>query len=625
MVRTNVALPKTHKDSAYIGRTNERAVTAYFLELLQSMEAEVVKHNKRCGASRSKKTRIPACVYELEDHQSKAIAGCLGHKADFVYYYPHREHGIDSVHIILEAKRDELGADISTETLKQIADYQCSVWAAQPTRVFVPIFLLCGAALTLVVFTRGRWYRVYIGRICHTNTGVLAPVIESVRTTMTRLHFLLGLSPEQFGHFCGIFAVPNQIRFARRSANAVDATVTVSAEPDVGTAAVSTEPDAYTVKLVEHMVRAVHPRHRLAHVYDVEYNGRAAILKLSWTPISATPESAIYELLGKAGVTAIPVVHTCGLLARDRFGYRLEYLVLEHCGLPIDKYVEPRLNDRPPDPTLNKVKNIVRSVVHCLVQARVKGGILHRDISLGNVMVGANDTVKIIDWGYGKVLNVAGLSSDILDHRKAVSDKWGYEDCSALTTGIEVHNPLTGTPLYMSISILSGANVRGIVDDIESLFYVVLHALSLLDTKKGTVVHGFVYHDNANLAMVRTGCLACESRFLQFFGVGEASTDLQELLYALRNFLFVKDGEYIAPHLVIDAETQRGIDFELLRDYIDKNTLELLQDSGSPVHSPASSPGSGTGPAEQAMGVLRVSDNVESTDNEPSKKRKLGE
>ncbi|KAJ2499343.1 hypothetical protein IWW47_003364, partial [Coemansia sp. RSA 2052] len=48
MVRTNVALPKTHKDSAYIGRTNERAVTAYFLELLQSMEAEVVKHNKRC-------------------------------------------------------------------------------------------------------------------------------------------------------------------------------------------------------------------------------------------------------------------------------------------------------------------------------------------------------------------------------------------------------------------------------------------------------------------------------------------------------------------------------------------------------------------------------------------------
>ncbi|KAJ2550190.1 hypothetical protein GGH95_006115, partial [Coemansia sp. RSA 1836] len=55
------------------------------------------------------------------------------------------------------------------------------------------------------------------------------------------------------------------------------------------------------------------------------------------------------------------------------------------------------------------------------------------------------------------------------------------------------------------------------------------------------------------------------------------------------------------------------------------NTLELLQDSGSPVHSPASSPGSGTGPVAQAMGVLHVSDNVESTDNEPSKKRKLGE
>ncbi|KAJ2459641.1 hypothetical protein GGF42_001340 [Coemansia sp. RSA 2424] len=566
------------------------------------------------------------CDYNLVDHQSKTIAGSSNHKADLVYYYPGRKKNISSVHIILEAKRDELGADISTETLKQIADYQCSVWAVQPTRVFVPVFLLCGTELTLVIFTRGHWYRVYIGCICHTNNYVSAGLVEPVRRTMLSLHFLLCLSPEQFGHFCGIFVAGNQLSFVHLPANAVDATVTVSTIPDVGTATVSTAPRVYTVKLERHMERAVHPRHRLAHVYDIKYNGRAAILKLSWTPISATPESAIYELLGKAGVTAIPVVHTCGLLARDRFGYRLEYLVLEHCGEPVDRYVEPRLNDRPAaDPTLNRVKNIVRSVVRCLAQARVKGGILHRDISLGNVMVGANDTVKVIDWGYGKVLNVAGLSSNTLDHRKAVADKWGYEDCSALTTGIEVHNPLTGTPLYMSIAVLSGANVRGIVDDIESLFYVVLHALSILDTKKGTVVRGFVYHDNDTLAMVRTGCLIRESSFLQFFGVREISTGLRNLLYALRKFLFVKDGEYIASDLVIDAEIQRGIDFELLRDYIDKDTLELLQASESPVHSPASSPGSRTGSVADAMGVLHVSDNVESTDNEPSKKRKLGE
>ncbi|KAJ2744508.1 hypothetical protein GGI20_002909 [Coemansia sp. BCRC 34301] len=635
MVSTVRRVSMTKRESAYIGKTNERAVVAYFKALINSMSEEVDEHNQKFGGSGSSsssryrsakaaKARIPTCDYLFQDYQSKAIADSLGHKADLVFFYPNVVEKIGSVHIIVEAKRDELGDDIGVETFKQIADYQTSVWAAQPTRVFVPVLLLCGSAVTLVVFTRNLWYRADLGPICHTGVDVLRPNFSTVRTTMMQLYFLLTLSPKEFGHFCDIFAAPTYLTFQRKDAESADTTI-----------AVAKKSGEDSIKLVNHMARPVHPRHRLAHVYDVKYRDKVAVLKLSWTPLTSTPESAIYELLKYAGVDCIPTVHACGLLEKDRFGYRLEYLVLEHCGTPIDRYMESNFEAGSADPLLFKVANVVKSVIRCLTQARVRAGILHRDISLGNVMVAMDGTVKVIDWGYGKVLHDSELSSETVELRKTVAAKWGYQDDSAPTHSRDMHNPLTGTPLYMSIPVLTGANIRGIVDDIEGLFYVVLHAISIRESSSSYVARGFGYHDNDTLALVRTGCLARETRFLQLFGITQVSGELRNLLCKLREYLFVANGEYIAPDLLVDPETLRGTNLELLRSYVDECTFKLLQGNESSddivvsepaaATSPASSPSSGVGTATQAIDELHVSSVAENADNSARKKRKIGD
>ncbi|KAJ2825220.1 hypothetical protein GGI24_003220, partial [Coemansia furcata] len=314
------------KDKAapnYIGKTNEKAVTTYFSELILSMCVEVETYNKSLRP-RSRKPQIPACEYSLADHQTRAIKGASGLKADFAFYYP-GAMSMSSVHILLEAKKEEHRYEVRAETLKQIADYQTIIWQKQPSRVIVPILLLHGAALTLVVFTRNNWHIADLGNLCYTNVGVLDAHSKGVRSVMLQLYFLLTLTPEEFGHFCGLFETPSYWRFDRVSAKSADVTVEISNTPGPS-----------VVELVSHMERAIHPRHRLAHVYKVIYDGKDAILKLAWTPVNAVPEGAIYELLAKTGVENVPTVYESGVIKRDLFGYRLEYLVLENCGLSIE-------------------------------------------------------------------------------------------------------------------------------------------------------------------------------------------------------------------------------------------------------------------------------------------------
>ncbi|KAJ2062490.1 hypothetical protein GGI17_002382 [Coemansia sp. S146] len=282
----------------------------------------------------------------------------------------------------------------------------------------------------------------------------------------------------------------------------------------------------------------------------------------------------IYELLEKSGINNISKVYESGILARDQFGYRLEYPVLEHRRCSIEGYLMPMVGEpRTADVAYVKVRNIVSCTLRCLAQAYARCGILQRDVSMGNVLAGLDGSVKVIDWGYGKLPPATGLSRDAIAHRKLVTTKWGFDDNLAGT----VHNPLTGTPLYTSVPILCGAIARGPIDEIESLFYVILHALSALENSPGSVICGFTYHDNDTFAMVRIGCLARESLFLRFFGVTKGSRELHQLLYKLREYLFVDNGVYIAPDLALDPYTPRGNNPELLSDYIDTETMDVLQ------------------------------------------------
>ncbi|KAJ2749605.1 hypothetical protein GGI19_005574 [Coemansia pectinata] len=530
-------------------------------------------------------------MYDLADYQTKEIPGGGKHKMDLVFFYPDQLEDIDNVHIIVEGKLNKVPRTIDEDTLGQIADYQYSVWKAQRTRAFVPVLLLHGTQLDLVAFTRDHWYRVELGPVCYDKQVVRKQDIDKVRLTMARLYYLITRPSESFGHICNVSLGQECLRFAPSpDENSALATVESHVMPAIGSSA---SDDLFS--LTGYIARFIHPRGRLAHVFRSKYKGMDAILKLSWTPVDRMPEGAVYEILEQADVKGVPKLHAHGLLKGDFFGYRLEYLILEDCGSSIeDHLVSKHKGALWSDAFVESVKSIVQQTLRCLVQARVKGDILHRDISPGNIRVARDGTVKIIDWGYAKVIDDEDMDGDdeATRGRKALlattAKRWRY-DSNEVLGNEEAHDPLTGTQLYMSIPVLAGATVRGVSDDMESLFYVILDVLARLQTTRDKVAYGFDARDNKTLAMVRAGCLSLERHFLRFFGISSCSDQLRELLGRFRKFLFVSSDVCIASGLIVEPETSRGTAVNLLEPYVDRETFELLSDKGKDMLTPKES------------------------------------
>ncbi|KAJ2881478.1 hypothetical protein H4R27_004058 [Coemansia aciculifera] len=577
--------------SSFFTLDKEKAVNAYFQRLVNLMYDEATRYNASAGWTNRNGSCVPGRMYGLADYQMKEIPGGGKHKMDLVFFYPRRPENIRNVHIIVEGKLNKVPDPIDENTLGQIADYQYSVWKAQRTRAFVPVLLLHGTQLDLIAFTRDHWYRVELGPVCYDKQTIDGQDIEKVRLTMARLYYLITRPSESFGHVCNVSLGQEYLRFTPGpDENSVLATVESHVVPAIGS---SVSDDLFGIK--GYIERFVHPRGRLAHVFRAWYKGMDAILKLSWTPVDRMPEGAVYELLEQAGVKGVPKAHAQGLLKKNFFGYRLEYLILEDCGSSIEDHLVSRhKGDLWSDAFVESVKSIVQQTLRCLVQARVKGDILHRDISPGNIRVARDGTVKIIDWGYAKVIDDEDMDGDgeATRGRKALlattAKRWGYNSAKVLGNE-EAHDPLTGTQLYMSIPVLAGATVRGLADDIESLFYVILDVLARLQTTRDKVAYGFDARDNKTLAMVRAGCLSLERHFLRFFGISSCSDQLRELLGRFRKFLFVSSDVCIASGLIVEPETSRGTAVNLLEPYADVETMELLSDKGGDMLTPKKS------------------------------------
>ncbi|KAJ1641841.1 hypothetical protein J3B02_002299 [Coemansia erecta] len=206
---------------------------------------------------------------------------------------------------------------------------------------------------------------------------------------------------------------------------------------------------------------------RVAYIATGEFDGEAAVLKLSWTSVDRLPENAAYEILLRDGVEGISAIFKRGLLIEDFGGFRLEYTIMEFCGEPFSKTILAIQDKRDDDTFTKAVKSIVNQTTACLVNA-FASGIVHRDISDGNIAVQYDyyddeAYARIIDWGYAK--------DSIFKSKESVEvgEKWCY-DSAKVGKNEEEHDPFTGTPRYMSISTLFGASFRNVMADIESIF-----------------------------------------------------------------------------------------------------------------------------------------------------------
>ncbi|KAJ1726384.1 hypothetical protein LPJ72_006356, partial [Coemansia sp. Benny D160-2] len=426
---------------------------------------------------------------------------------------------MDSVHIIFEAKASP-NADSVSEVLGQIGVYAETVWKAQFTRKFVPVFLLHGPNLTLYIFSRSYPAVIPLGFIFH-NPAIKdnVDVDEHVRT-LQNLCFLLMQPPDKFGHIVDVSKDKvSCLSFGGTRKNA--------------TVAVATSGTPRAVEIDKIICQQVDVYWRVGYICDTKFEEKKAVLKLSWTPVSRIPEGAVYDVLHLNGVEGIPEIYSSGIICADFLGNRLEYIIMERCGDPLTTYIKKEHNNDSwslEEHSRNLTK-IVQDVSACLIQANT-AGVLHRDISMGNITV-RGDKVFVIDWGYARFIDKT-IPDHVCSH---INDTWGI-DVNSFAGTERKQDPMMGTTCFMSIRVLVAAASRSLWDDIESLFYIVLGCLFV--GSKGEFnsdkAPGFENSSNKKSALAKAGGVGA-SDYAWIFGADKAPKELLDVANKLRTIL----------------------------------------------------------------------------------------
>ncbi|KAJ1965752.1 hypothetical protein GGI12_000544 [Dipsacomyces acuminosporus] len=249
-------------------------------------------------------------------------------------------------------------------------------------------------------------------------------------------------------------------------------------------------------------------------------DAKVAILKYHWHRKERAAEWEVYDSL-----QTYKIPNTPKLLFRGEYGlaysettngFRNELLLIEDAGVEIGDYVRRIYSNTG---CHLQFANIVLGYIHTLIAAwgtKDSIRILHRDISMANLLVLNEKDARIIDWEYGLAVYPAQVN-------RATSPY-----------------PLTGTTIYMSWRVLRGFTRRSVVDDLESLMYVICHAVVLADNKERAEPWKELWTDNSGesaLYNARYNLLSTKDTFLRRLPV-DCPPMIRDLLGALYDLLF---------------------------------------------------------------------------------------
>ncbi|KAJ2062853.1 hypothetical protein GGI17_002138 [Coemansia sp. S146] len=491
-----------------------------------------------------------------------------------------------TAHILLEAKRQMDEDEAYSEHLGQVAQYALALKTAQPMRRYIPILFLYGCQLDLLVFTNSGYFKTDIGPVLHDNADFKPVRTNLVSKSLQRLWFLLSLPPSDFGHLFPTPGVPlglyiDNTGIADTSSYACPAILT-----DESTA---TSRRLTNVKLIDKKVNIIG---RCTFLFTATHTNTAVVFKMMWIRTNHLPEGAVYKILMDNGVPNILTIYDSGVLVADIGGYCLEYLVMEHCGTPIVEHILQMRTNNTPAPEVAKFARDCVSTVTKTLAAALRAKVLHRDISPGNIAVKGN-RIFVIDWGCAKFVD-----PPTPEQAADITLRWGF-DCSDVVNQGGEKDPFTGTPPYMSIQMLLKVARRGIFNDIESLFYVVLDALS--DRPRDDQAKnppGFQVACMQSAAFIRLGCLCSKARYLQNFGVNALNEFVpKDMLDAMYQFLFFEGDRFIGDKLQIEIGCEREFDADAASRFMDESTIASLNTTHSrqqtaltPARSENSSP-----------------------------------
>ncbi|KAJ2744165.1 hypothetical protein GGI20_003203, partial [Coemansia sp. BCRC 34301] len=496
--------------------------------------------------------------YVCWDHRVKPVKGSTL-KPDILFAFGTRsEPTFRDAFMILEAKPP--GAkNAHLACIGQLADYAMALREHQPTRMFSPVLFLDGYNVDLLIFTHRGYYKASVGQILYTSDREKMSKRRQVAKSLQRLWFLLTLPANEFGFLFDSQTIPECLRFDTR-------TVPATMEEASGDA-----DGIMVIHMGKPIGRPARITGRCAYLFNAQYNGEPAILKLSWTRTDRLPEGAVYSVLEKHGVSNIPKIFASGILIENFDDYRLEFLVMEYCGTSIVDYLQSMhnpLDDSKVDPQIAQcVKDITATLTDALA-----AGVLHRDISADNIAI-RGGAAYIVDWSCAKFLRPPTDAELMAEIERRWRFKWAKSPAAA-----RARDPFTGTPMYMSCRLLLGAKMRGIYDDLESLFYVVLDAFSARARGKNSKdqPHGFTFPSSSTAAHIRLSCVASDTKYLESFGIRSDKSVPEAMLDAMRRFLFYEDKVHIGGKIQDGTDFPRQFDEEAASEFMDKGTIDKL-------------------------------------------------
>ncbi|KAJ2026858.1 hypothetical protein H4S03_008502, partial [Coemansia sp. S3946] len=530
-------------------------------------------------------------LYVCKDNQTKRVQGSELKPDLALYREENSTRDISRVQILFEAKQHMNEETAYKKYLGQFADYALEIWKTQPLRTFVPLLMLLGCNLYLAVFTRRGYYTTTIGQVMCQRTSDLTSCRDDVLPAIRTLWFLLTLPPSNIG----------QLNTSIHSFNYVD----IKSIAGQAVLEVVPFPSDSSIEVGSRIPQSIPIVGRCAHLFKARYGNMDVVLKISSTPINRLPEGAIYEVLATKDddsnprVSGIPRVHSSGILANNIDGYRVEYVLMKDCGTTVVKYFdELRASKLPAADIVREARKCVESVMETLAQAR-HVSVLHRDLSPGNIAIKGGRTY-VIDWGYAKLLCPPSEPLDVVifkhldknndSFKTDLASRWGL-DWDKVMSKETNKDPFTGTSMYMSTQMLLQVKRRSIFNDIESVFYVILDALSTRDRSASAEDSppGFAFFASNITAFTRIGLLGCDRLCFADFGVKtDGSQALEDMLCGMHRFLFFSGDRYIGGYL--RDEYERQFDRVAAASFMNAATIQLLDGEGDAVKPAPNSP-----------------------------------
>ncbi|KAJ2224079.1 hypothetical protein IW143_000712 [Coemansia sp. RSA 520] len=235
--------------------------------------------------------------------------------------------------------------------------------------------------------------------------------------------------------------------------------------------------------------------------------------KFQWS-FDGDGEIDVHRFVLERGVPHVPKLLHTAIIEGKAYGthgpkFKGEAMVMEYVGKSVKSLFG---NDTLCTPS--KIIDIFAGYVHTLVAAAgIDNGqyALHRDISIGNLMVTEDGSPYIIDWGSARVCT---------------------EDENSRSQAKEI----IGTGIYMGRRILAGCNLRSVIDDLESMFLVLVHCIWLTYGKMDTnYEYLWITTTFSLLKTMRVSWLGIQTNFILYMGVSET---LPEALHALVESLY---------------------------------------------------------------------------------------